>query len=235
MKEMFISFIKDKSYILLFIIYIILMVFFFSPIFYNTVHYMKENGISNLKYVFLVFMLPITFKDVSTIDCLILDICYFFMIIYVISRFIGMFMKRYATVTMIRIPRDKVINKIIKYNAFYAVVFATIYIGIFYIGCVINEISLNIDMEVIITIFYKYLITIMLPNMYLYNYIKFDDEMYATIFNYVVYVVLHLLIGFSYVQELEIYKYTYIIIPLFIVLNLWIISMVKQEFIRRDI
>jgi len=83
MKKLLKKFIKNKSFIVWCLSILILLFFFFNPVFSIKKQYMFFNNISDYCYIYYVFLLPMSFYDMSFINCIFLELIYYSLIMYI--------------------------------------------------------------------------------------------------------------------------------------------------------
>ena len=235
MTNMFKKFLKNKYFYIWILIFIIILYFIFNPILKFKGEYMEIKKIKDFIYIFYVFLLPISFYDMGFASCFLLDICYLSIIMYMVVNFINYFFVDSATTTLTRIDRNKWIHNILKINFIYSLFSALVYIIIFIILCLINNISVELIINNIIPMVYKILITLIIPNLYLLFYIKTDSSIISLSFSSIFYILIELLIKGTFKELTLKFQYPIIIIMLLTLIYLSICSLVFKTFKRRDL
>lgn len=235
MKRLFINMFKNKYFIILLTLFLLVLVFLLQPVLSYKLEYMELHNIDNFIYLYYVFLLPITFYDMSVTTCMILDLCYFSIILYVIVNFIDYLFKRCSSTILTRINRDTLINKIIKLSCIYSFIMTLVYIVFFFILCWVNNINFIINISILIPILYKLIISIILPNIYLFTYIFTDNNLLSTFTTALVYILLELLIRTTFDNSLLVFNNYLLVFIFLIVMCLVIIYLIKIYWQRRDV
>jgi len=100
MKKLLKKFIKNKSFIVWCLSILILLFFFFNPVFSIKKQYMFFNNISDYCYIYYVFLLPMSFYDMSFINCIFLELIYYSLIMYISVSYVNLFFRDTSSVTL---------------------------------------------------------------------------------------------------------------------------------------
>ena len=74
MKKLFQKFIKNKYFIFWIILFTIILYIIFNPLLRDTTEYMQIRKITEYRYIFYVFLLPMSFYDMGFSSCMFLEL-----------------------------------------------------------------------------------------------------------------------------------------------------------------
>lgn len=103
----FSKYIKNKYFIMWICLLIIVLYLIFNPLLSDKLKYMQENNMSDITYIFYVFLLPMSFYEAGILTCLKLDFSYICLMMYIVSCFINYFLVESSSSTLVRISRDE--------------------------------------------------------------------------------------------------------------------------------
>ena len=136
---------------------------------------------------------------------------------------------------MTRIKRKKWLKYIIKVNTLYSLFILLLYVGLFIVLCFQSKIVNSININIIILIIYKILLTIIYPNLYLDFYLKTDNYIYSIFGAILYYVLFEFIIRATYIESIAKLKNSSLIIVFLILFILYLFRKLKINFEGRDI
>lgn len=218
MIRIFSKYIKNKYFIMWICLLIIVLYLIFNPLLSDKLKYMQENNMSDITYIFYVFLLPMSFYEAGILTCLILDFSYICLMMYIVSCFINYFLIESSSSTLVRISRDEWIKNVFKCNFIFSLIITIIYIIFYFILCQINNVHIVYNLYTITIMFYKLLVAIIIPNIYLMFYIKTKGVLISLGFSFMTYFACEMIIKFTFNIDTLAFSYIYIIIIFFITL-----------------
>lgn len=234
MKKLFIYFLKNKVFVIWLLLFFIVLYLSFNPLLSFKYDYMNDNSITNIIYIFYVFMLPLTFYEMGFVSCMIIDLCFISILSYAVASFINYFFEN-SSITLTRIKRGKCVKELYKINFIFSTFLTIIYIILFSLLCLKNNIEINMDINVCIVIGYKLLIAVLVPNIYLFSYIKTNSSISSLGFTYLVYILLELLIKITFIESSLSFKFSIIVLIFIMVIYLLLYKLSNNMFLRRDV
>lgn len=234
MKRLFIYFLKNKVFIIWLTLFIIVLYLSFNPLLSFKYDYMNDNNITNIIYIFYVFMLPITFYEMGFVSCMIIDLCFVSILSYAVASFINYFFEN-ASTTLTRIKRDKCVSGLYAINFIFSIFLTILYIVFFTFLCLKNNIEIIIDINVCTVISYKVLIAILIPNIYLFSYIKTNSSILSLSFTYLFYILLELLIKITFIESSLSFNFSIILLAFIIIIYLLLYKLSDNMLLRRDV
>lgn len=235
MKKLFQKFIKNKYFIFWIILFTIILYIIFNPLLRDTTEYMQIRKITEYRYIFYVFLLPMSFYDMGFSSCMFLELSFFSIVSYISVSFINLFFRETSTVTLIRLGRDKWINELININLKFSIALSFLYIIFFYILCIKNNIVIDIELSMLIPIIYKIIIVCIIPLIFINVFINTNSEFASIIVSIVSDLFLQLIIKISFLETTLTFKYSFIIIPLLILFYYLMRKVSINNFKRRDV
>ena len=130
MKKLFIYFLKNKFFVIWLLLFFIVLYLSFNPLLSFKYDYMNDNSITNIIYIFYVFMLPLTFYEMGFVSCMIIDLCFISILSYAVASFINYFFEN-SSITLTRIKRGKCVNELYIINFIFSTFLTIIYIIFF--------------------------------------------------------------------------------------------------------
>lgn len=234
MKKLFLYFLKNKVFIIWLTLFIIVLYLSFNPLLSFKYDYMNDNNITNIIYIFYVFMLPITFYEMGFVSCMIIDLCFVSILSYAVASFINYFFEN-ASTTLTRIKRDKCVSGLYAINFIFSIFLTILYIVFFTFLCLKNNIEIIIDINVCTVISYKVLIAILIPNIYLFSYIKTNSSILSLSFTYLFYILLELLIKITFIESSLSFNFSIILLAFIIIIYLLLYKLSDNMLLRRDV
>src|SRR5574344_1536585 len=202
MIKLFISFLKNKYFAIWVVFFIAILYFAYNPILHFKSIYMEENSISDVTFIFYVFLLPMSFYEMGFVTCLVLDLCFVSILSYIIVNFVNYFFVDSVSTTLTRVNRVKWIKNIFFINFIFSFIVSLLYIIFFLILCYSKGLSLTFGLDsLIIIIIYKILITIIIPNVYLLFYIRTNSPIISLGFLNAIYIMFELIIKMTFVES----------------------------------
>ena len=201
----------------------------------DTTEYMQIRKITEYRYIFYVFLLPMSFYDMGFSSCMFLELSFFSIVSYISVSFINLFFRETSTVTLIRLGRDKWINELININLKFSIALSFLYIIFFYILCIKNNIVIDIELSMLIPIIYKIIIVCIIPLIFINVFINTNSEFASIIVSIVSDLFLQLIIKISFLETTLTFKYSFIIIPLLILFYYLMRKVSINNFKRRDV
>lgn len=235
MMNIFMKFLKNKFFLIWLSLFIGILFLIYNPILNFKSDYMEIKGITDFIYIFYVFLLPMSFFEMGIIICLLLDLCYLSIVVYIIVNFVNYFFVESSSITLTRIDRKKWIYNILKINFLFSVSISIIYILFFIVLCISKNINISFEFKDIIPIIYKIIITIIVPNIYLLFYIKTDSSTISLGFLLITYICFELLIKTTFNESSLSFNYSILIITLLITIYMCVILLILKLFKRRDV
>lgn len=235
MINMFKKFIINKYFAIWILFFGLLLYFIFNPILSYKVPYMEEALISDYNYLYYIFLLPMTFYDRGFITSLLLEIMYMSIISYINVNYINYFFKTIASTTIGRIKRNNWIRQIFKINLIYSLLIGICYVMFYYGLCIYNDIELTGIITLLRPISYKLLITVMIPTLYTFCYVKTDSEIISLLFSFIVEIFLQLTIRMTLTEKPIIFNGFELVMVVLIILNLLLWKVTIDSFEGRDI
>lgn len=234
MKKLFLYFLKNKVFIIWLTLFIIVLYLSFNPLLSFKYDYMNDNSITNIIYIFYVFMLPITFYEMGFVSCMIIDLCFVSILSYAVVSFINYFFEN-ASTTLTRIKRNKCVSGLYAINFIFSIFLTILYIVFFTFLCLKNNIEIIIDINVCTVISYKVLIAILIPNIYLFSYIKTNSSILSLSFTYLFYILLELLIKITFIESSLSFNFSIILLAFIIIIYLLLYKLSDNMLLRRDV
>lgn len=234
MKKLFLYFLKNKVFIIWLTLFIIVLYLSFNPLLSFKYDYMNDNNITNIIYIFYVFMLPITFYEMGFVSCMIIDLCFVSILSYAVASFINYFFEN-ASTTLTRIKRDKCVSGLYAINFIFSIFLTILYIVFFTFLCLKNNIEIIIDINVCTVISYKVLIAILIPNIYLFSYIKTNSSILSLSFTYLFYILLELLIKITFIESSLSFNFSIILLAFITIIYLLLYKLSDNMLLRRDV
>lgn len=235
MINLFKKYIFNKNFILWFLIFLILLIVIFYPMLNFKVEYMADANITDYIYVFYTYMLPMTFFDNGIVTSLMLDGCFLAIVCYISICYINLFFEDYSSITLTRINRSDWLNNIYKINLIFSLVVAIVYVCLFLIMCLINDLGITFSSNIFIPILYKIMLAILIPNLYLLFYIATKNYAISLGFSFSFYIIFEILIKGTFNENLLTFNYWYLIFLYFIIIYFILYLFSKKLFLRRDI
>ncbi len=235
MKEIFKSFLEDKKFYTWLCLFFFLLFFIFNPVLALKDAYMEVKNITDMLYIALVFLLPMSFYEMGLTSCILLDVSYLSLVFFVVIKFINYFFNEGSSCTLTRIKRDKWIKELFKINFIFSILISILYIAFYIVLCVLHEITIDINLTLIIGIILKILITILIPNIYLLCYIIMNSPFTSLLTSIVIYVFLEIIIKFNFIEESLTFKNVWFIFIIIIGLYISIYKTTKIIFKEKDV
>lgn len=235
MKHLLRRFIKNKTFIIWCLSIIFILYFLFNPLLASKTEYMLDKNISEYCYIYYAFLLPMSFYDMGFITCLLLELVYFSLIVYISVSFINLFFRETSSVTLTRMNRDKWIKDIININLKFSIVISLFYVLFFYSLCFINNVNFDITIQLIIPIIYKVIITCIIPLIFINVFITSDSEVISIIFSIVSSLFIQLVIKASFSERTVRFDYSLAIILMLICIYYLLKKVIINNFKRRDV
>lgn len=235
MKNLFKRFIKNKYFILWVIFFILILYIIFNPLLHDSIEYMKLKKIEDYKFIFNIFVLPMSFYEINFVMCLLLELAFFSIISYIQVSYINLFFKEISSITLIRINRNNWIKELININLYYSIVLVFFYILFFYILCIKNNIIINISLDMIVLIIYKMILGCFIPLIFLYIYIDTKNEFNSIFISLILDLFLQLVFKISYSLFLINFIYFLVLIVLIIIFGYLLRLNIINKFERCDL
>ncbi len=235
MKSIFITYLSNKSFWLWSFFFFLALYFIYNPILAMKTQYMEIMNLKDISYLYYVFMLPMTFYELSFVSCIMLDLAYLSIIFYMVVNFVDFFFLESSSSTLTRIDRRDWIKKIFEINLFFSLLISILYISFFFILCTMNDITITLDINIIVIICYKILLTLIIPNVYLLIYLIVNNPLISLLFSCSIYILFEILIKTT-VDILSL-KFNVPLIILFLLVLIYISTYqsIKYFFQRRDV
>lgn len=235
MKSIFMIFLKNKYFLIWILFFTLVLYFAYNPLLSFKSEYMDEKNITNVIYIFYVFILPMAFYEMGFASCIVLDLCFLSIVSYIIVNFISYFFVDSISSTLTRIGRKKWIKQVFSINFIFSLIISLFYILIFIILCFTNSIKINPEINIFIAIIYKILITLIIPNVYLLLYIKTDSSIMSLGFSSLCYILLELIIKTTFIEKSLTFNYPIFVSMFIIIIYLLIYTLIENSFKRRDV
>lgn len=235
MKHLFKKFIKNKYFIIWILFFILILFIIFNPLMQSKTNYMEIKKITDYKYLFYVFLLPMSFYDMGFASCIFLELTFFSILSYVSVSFVNLFFKETPTVTLLRLGRKKWIKDVTNLSLKYSIVISILYILFFYILCIKNDIVIDITLTMLIPMIYKILITCIIPIVFIDVFIETNNEYFSILISIVTSLFLQLIIRINFVEKTLEFKNNLTIITIFIILYYLMKKVSINIFKRRDV
>lgn len=226
---------KNKNFIVWLILFSFILYKTFDMIFYIKLYIMQENEITNNIYLFYSFMFPLAFSNNSLIFSAVADLAYLIIISYVVVNYVDYFLLTSKASTITRVDRKQFIKELTLINIVFSLIMFIIYLIAYFILTSTFEINITISFSIIIPIILKLLLTILIPNIYLYFFIKTDNLLITTGFLLIIYVLDNIFLGLLFNNVTLTFNYVYLIILLLILINIFMYKSIVNSFIRRDV
>lgn len=235
MKKILIEFLFNKKFVFWILVMFLMMFLIYRPIINDKTLYMNVKNITDNSYLVNVFVLPLSFFDMGLFGCIVLDSLYLCILSYLVVSFVDFFFLTYSSVALTRIKRKKWLKYIIKVNILYSLFILLLYVGLFIVLCFQSKIVNSININIIILIIYKILLTIIYPNLYLDFYLKTDNYIYSIFGAILCYVLFEFIIRATYIESIAKLKNSSLIIVFLILFILYLFRKLKINFEGRDI
>lgn len=228
-------FLNSKYLYILIIIFLIVLFLVYNPLLRYKSIYMENKTITDFIYLYYVFIIPMSFYEEGLGTCLILETMYISVLLYIVVSFINYFFNENATTTITRIDRETWIKSILNINLIFSILYSCIYILYYYLLCTINGISIVFSVNNIIPVIYKILISISIPNIYIFVYIKTNNLLSSLGFSIFIDIIFQIIIR-NYFNEQTLLFSNVIYIILFLILSYLTTRVISiSSFKRRDI
>lgn len=238
MMNMLKKFLNNKFFYLWTIVIIIILYMFYAFFWSGISNYMLFNGIKDEIYVFYAYTLPMSFSNANLLFCFLLDIMFITILLYPSVSFVDYFFNKNSTTSITRIDRNEWIKKFINVNIICSISITIIYILLYYILGNIHEFEIVLDFKSfnnLLPIIYKFIISSIVPVVYIYAYIKTDNPGVSLGFSIFANILLQVIIKISFnVEKMYFGNYIYTICIFIIIYTLLRILAIKS-FKRRDI
>lgn len=238
MIKMLKKFINNKYFYIWLVLLLIILYMFYGFFWSGISNYMMYNEIEDKMYIFYVYTLPMTFSNSNYMFCFLLDLLYITVLLYPSVSFVDYFFNQNATTSITRISREKWIKQFINVNLICSITIAIIYILLYYILGRIENVDVELGFKTInnyLPILYKFLISCIVPVIYIYMYIKTDNSGISLGFTIFAHILLQTIIKIMFdIEKLQFNNPIYYT-GLFIVLYLLMRSLSIKSFKRRDI
>lgn len=229
----------NNIYFYLWILFSIIILYMFYAFFWSGVsNYMEFNNINEQMFIFYTYVLPITFSNVNLTFCFLLDALYISILLYPTISLIDYFFNQNPTTSMTRVNRKNWINNFININVIYSIIITLIYILLYKLFGEIYDFEIQLEfhnLNSLLPIIYKFLLSFIIVMIYIYSYIKTDNFALSVGFSIFFNILLQVIIKITFdISELIFNNYIYIICT-FILLYILIIVLTIKKFKRRDI
>lgn len=232
------KFLNNKYFYLWTIALFIIMYMFYAFFWSSISNYMLFNEITDGIYIFYAYNLPMTFSNANIMFCLLLDVLYITILLYPSVSFVDYFFNQNSTTTITRIDREIWIKQFINVNLICSIVITIIYILLYYVLGNIHDIEIVLEFKSLdnfLPIIYKFLISFIVPLVYIYSYIKTDNPGISLGFSIFVNILLQVIIKISFdTSKLHFGNYIFTICILIVIYLMMRILSIK-DFKRRDI
>lgn len=235
MRDIFKSFLEDKKFYIWLLLFFFLLFFIFNPVLVLKDAYMEIKNITDMLYISLVFLLPMSFYEMGFTSCVLLDVSYLSLVFFIVIKFLNYFFNIGASCTLTRIDRENWINELFKINLIFSVFISILYISFYVILCLMHEIHIDINLTLFIGIALKIFITILIPNVYLLCYIIMDNPFVSLLTSIVIYVCLEIVIKMHFIEEALIFKNIGFVFIIFVVLYISIYKVTQIIFKEKDV
>lgn len=235
MKNIYFKILKDKKFILLLMLFILLLIFIVNPILNIKTEYMDVKNIRDYLYVYYVFMLPMSFFDMGLLVCFMLDLIYLSIVFYLVVSIINCFFVNCSTSMLVRVNRDIWIKKIILYNNLYTLIISFIYILFFFVLCLVNDFVVVIDYKLVLPMIYKVILSLIVNNILLLMFILSKSFLISISFSIFIFILLELIVKTTFSDSNLLFNYPLLMIIFLLVLLICIYKLIILNFKRSDI
>lgn len=235
MINLFKKFIKNKYFIIWVLFFLLILYFTFNPLMYDKTNYMNIKNITDYRYLYYVFLLPMSFYDMGFVSCIILELSCFSIVSYICVSFVNLFFKETSSVTITRLGRERWIKEVININLIFSIIVSIIYISFFYLLCIKNNIDIKASFDMLIPIIYKIIIICIIPLVFINTFIKTNSEVSSILISLITDLFLQLVIRITFIEETLIFNYYFIIIILFLLFYYLMKRFSISIFKRRDV
>lgn len=230
MIEIFKKFIKSKSFIAFFILFLIVTFYTYSIICPIKIELYKNNILSLYSY-----LMPITFREKTEFYSIILGISYSIIISYILVQFLNYIFNTSSVSIMTRLGRKRVIKDIILINLLYSLIIYVIYILIFIYFYNKYHFVIPLSSNLVVILLIKLLLTILMPMLYLFIYINTDSPFLGTSILTLSSITIELILGKIFNASKLSFNYSILIICLLCIIILFLYKTIINLFERRDI
>lgn len=230
------KFVKNKYFLIWTGIFVILTIFIAKLFATTKSNYMVDLEMTNPTYLLFAELLPLAFADKeSAILAILLDFCYLSLISYVMLSFIDYFLNKNTQATFTRIGRDKWFKELIFFSNFYAIIIFLLYLYLVFMGLILVEKSFTFNLQILVALLIKLEMTLIIPNIYLFIYLKTKNSMLSTIFYISFYVILQIFAKLSFVKTTLKFKYWFVIITTYLIFLILSNKLCKIKFRKEDL
>ena len=235
MKKFFKKFLLNKGLLILIFGVLLLLYYIFNPLLYVETDYMIQSKISDLNYIYYIYMLPMSFSELDFVLAISLEMVYLSLLVFSISKLCNFFFGDTASTSILRVNKKKFISKLFIVNAIISVVICALYFIFYLVLCYFNKVDFTFSINNLYPILYKLLLSLIIPNLYLLIYI-YTDKISISLFSiFLANIVLELVIKSTFLTESSVFTESSLLITFFVTAYFLLYFSIKKIFLRRDL
>ncbi len=168
MKKFFKKFLLNKGLLILIFGALLFLYFTVDPLLYVETNNMIQSKISDLNYIYYIYMLPMSFSELDFVLAISLEMVYLSLLVFSVSRLCNFFFGDTATTSILRVNKKKFIRKLFIVNAIISVIICALYFIFYLVLCYFDKVDFTFSINNLYPILYKFLLSLIIPDLCLY-------------------------------------------------------------------